>query len=121
MTIEIVSAEFQEDADLGISSWACLLEITQAAEAYLLPANAPGTLDEGELQAYFDAKEADLFTLAQAKGVVADEIYNRLPDRILKAFALVVLDEVNLLRSQHGLAPRTTEQLRTAVKNKLKS
>lgn len=38
---------------------------------------------------------------------------------IVKAFALVVLDEINLLRAQHALAARTPSQLKTAVRNKL--
>ena len=40
-------------------------------------------------------------------------------DSTLKAFALVVLDEINILRVGAGLAERTITQLKTAVKNKL--
>lgn len=36
-----------------------------------------------------------------------------------KAFAQVMLDEINLLRGQHSLAPRTLSQLKTAVRGKL--
>lgn len=39
-------------------------------------------------------------------------------DKTLKAFALVVLDEINILRGKHSLANRTKSQLNTAVKNK---
>jgi len=39
-------------------------------------------------------------------------------DKLLKAFALVVLDEINALRTQAGLATRTVAQLKTAVRNK---
>ena len=119
MTIEIVDKEFIEDLELGISYWASLLEITQLAEAFLLPANAPGTLAEGDLQSHFDAKEAELFALAQEKGFAVDTLYERIPKRVMKAFALVILDEINILRDQHGLALRTEAQLRTAVKGKL--
>lgn len=38
---------------------------------------------------------------------------------ILRAFALTVLDEINLLRSQHSLSARTISQLKTSVRNKL--
>lgn len=38
---------------------------------------------------------------------------------VLKAFALVVLDEINILRAQHSLAARTAAQLKTAIINKL--
>jgi len=119
MTIEIVEAELQITEDIAI--WACWLEISQGTEAYLLPATASGELVAGELQAHFEAQETELFSLAQSKGFDVDQIYARLTERILKAFALVVLDEINLLRAQHSLTARTATQLRTAVKNKLKS
>ena len=38
-----------------------------------------------------------------------------------RAFALVVLDEINTLRAQHSLAARTTAQMKTAIRNKLGS
>lgn len=40
-------------------------------------------------------------------------------DATLKAFALVVLDEINLLREAASLSPRTINQLKNAVKAKL--
>lgn len=42
-----------------------------------------------------------------------------LPNKLTKAVALVLLDEVNLLRAEHQLAARTPAQLRNAVKAKL--
>lgn len=39
-------------------------------------------------------------------------------DKLTKAFALVVLDEINVLRDEHGLSQRTVNQLRDAVKAK---
>jgi len=39
-------------------------------------------------------------------------------DKLLKAFAFVVLDEINILRNKASLAERTVAQLKTAVKNK---
>lgn len=36
-----------------------------------------------------------------------------------RAFALVVLDEINTLRAEHALAARTITQLKTALRNKL--
>lgn len=38
---------------------------------------------------------------------------------ILRAFAEVVLDEINNLRAEHGFANRTLSQLKTAVRGKL--
>ena len=40
---------------------------------------------------------------------------------LFRAFALTVLDEINLLRNQHSLNPRTIAQLKNAVRNKLGS
>jgi hypothetical protein len=119
MTIEIIETIFQTDIDTGLSLWVCWLEISQAGETYLLPATAPPSIAEGDLQAFFDGKESNLFALAQATGIETIEIYDRI--RILRAFALVVLDEINILRAQHSLSARTAEQLRTAIKNKLKT
>lgn len=121
MTIEIIEAELQEDFESGTSVWACWLEIDQAGEAYLLPATAPGSLLEVDLQAHFDAQEAGLFALAQVKGLDVNEVYERIPKRALRAALLLILDEINILRGLHSLADRTPAQARTAFKNKLKS
>lgn len=40
-------------------------------------------------------------------------------DRVLRAFAEAVKDEINILRAEHGLTPRTMSQLVTAIKNKI--
>ena len=40
-------------------------------------------------------------------------------ENILRAFAGVITDEINLLRQQHSLPDRTLSQLRTAIRNKL--
>lgn len=48
----------------------------------------------------------------QAKLEIDDE-------RVLRAFAEVVMDEINILRGQHGLAARTLSQLVTAIKGKI--
>lgn len=40
-------------------------------------------------------------------------------DDLLKAFALVLLDEINTLRVAAGLNPRTVNQLKTAIRSKL--
>ncbi len=40
-------------------------------------------------------------------------------ERVLRAFAEVVMDEINILRSEHNLIDRTLSQLVTAIKNKI--
>lgn len=66
-------------------------------------------------QATKDAIDAALISARR------DEQANSLDDvdSDLRAFALVVLDEINVLRSQHALADRTIAQLKTAFRNKL--
>lgn len=119
MTIQIVDAELIQDID-G-TYWACELEITQGPESWMLPATAPGTLDAVDLQAHFDAREAELWRVASAKQYTVD-VWQRIPHkRLLRAFALVVLDEVNVLRERAGLTPRTADQIVTAIKAKLRT
>lgn len=44
------------------------------------------------------------------------------PDaQLWRAFVLVLLDELNTLRGQHGLPARTAAQLRTAVRNRIET
>lgn len=49
-----------------------------------------------------------------------DEVYDGVIEnqKMIKALALVILDEVNLLRAEAGLTARTTAQLRNAVESK---
>ena len=42
-------------------------------------------------------------------------------ERVLLAITLVLKDEINILRGQHGLAPRTNGQIRTAIENRIDS
>ena len=70
-----------------------------------------GPLTQGEEDAKTDAKKEK-----QMSRIFGSE---EKVDKILKAFALTVLDEVNLLRAEHSLPPRTAQQLRDAVKAKL--
>jgi len=39
--------------------------------------------------------------------------------RIMTAFASILVDEFNILRSEHGLADRTLSQLKTAIVNRI--
>ena len=70
------------------------------------------SLADAGARAVIDATEA-----ATRADNTADELDRA--QTIMRAFAEVVLDEVNLLRGQHALAPRTLAQLKTAVRSKL--
>jgi len=56
----------------------------------------------GVLQGYDDAIVAELDTM-----------------KIMRAFSLVMLDEINILRQQHSLPDRTVAQLKAAVRAKV--
>lgn len=116
--IVIIESELRTDEPVV---WACELEITQSTTTYRLPATAPETLLKSELQAYFEGIESYLWTLAQEKQYPPDVFRYGLTWRILKAFALVVLDEINILRAELGLAPRSASQIVDAIKAKLQA
>ena len=58
---------------------------------------------------------------AQTTRRAAGELIDASNDRgaVLRAALLVVMDEINLLRAQHGLSARTAAQLVAAVKKKI--
>lgn len=68
-------------------------------------------------QAQRDAVDA---TILEAQ---RDSTVNELDatEGILRAFASVVVDEINILRQQHALGDRTLAQLKTAMRAKLGS
>lgn len=71
------------------------------------------TADQVNIDLAYDTDISDAET-ARVKNTFDDK-----ERRLLRAFAEVVLDELNNLRAQHGLAARTMAQLRTAIRNKL--
>lgn len=118
--IEIIQTITEFNMDTGQpSSRACLIIASNGGgQAFMLDV---GNLPlEGDLQAVLNGREAELFAAAQAAGRVVD-LYELTLKRVLKAFALVVLDEINILRQRAGLPLRTAGQIDDAVKNKLKA
>ena len=66
-------------------------------------------------QAARDTVDADILTEQRdsvSNSIDTAESYER-------AFALVVMDEINILRAQHSLSDRTPAQLKVAVRAKL--
>jgi len=59
----------------------------------------------------------DLTTLNARRDNTANQL--DVVEDVMRAFALVVLDEINVLRAQHSLVDRTIVQLKTAIRNKL--
>ena len=65
-----------------------------------------------------DARDAEIVAadLVRDREIAKREIDNKI---ILRAFAEVIMDEINILRGQHGLAERNLSQLVTAIKAKI--
>ena len=47
------------------------------------------------------------------------ELYQQFGVKLIEALALVIKDEINTLRSQHGLANRTNAQIVNSISDKL--
>lgn len=85
-----------------------------SSEYWIITGDIVTLMNPGQRNAVDTQEAAD--TLAQDK----TENKARIDDeRVLKAFALVVKDEINILRAQHGLANRTSAQLINAIKAKV--
>lgn len=76
----------------------------------------------GDTVSLLSQAERDALDLSELE-VSRDQIVDQLDDLedILRAFAQVVVDEINILRQQHTLPDRTLQQLKTAIRNKMGS
>ena len=113
--IEIISRPRKEGG-----YWLCDLWITQESTTWYLPATAPGSLQESELQAHFEAQESELWDIAQRKQRPPDIFENVGAKRIIKALALVMLDEVNRSREADGEDTLTKKEWKQMILDKLK-
>lgn len=93
-------------AKLGAQPSEVSLAGTQASQPYLDYIAAPAVLQRSK-----DAARAQAI-LNYANGPEGMRV-------LLRAVALVVLDEINILRSAASLAPRTAGQIKTAITNKI--
>ncbi len=48
-----------------------------------------------------------------------DDLYKQFGPKLMEALALVIMDEINLVRAQHALPDRTASEIVTAIENKL--
>ena len=53
--------------------------------------------------------------------VTREELYRKFGSVLIEALVLILKDEINLLRVEHGLSERTGQQIMTAIDNKLNS
>lgn len=75
--------------------------------------------DAQPTKAELEAVEAQAIAWYDDKTKTTEANFEQWDKPELIAFAKVMLDEINVLRTQAGLAPRTMAQLKTAIKNKL--
>lgn len=116
--IEILETKIENDINTGQPVKRSVEAIiTSGPSSYLL--SIGGLPLTGNLQAILDAREAEFWTQAEAGGRPAD-LYEITTKRALRAFALVMLDEINILRVQAGLSARTAAQAQAALLAKLK-
>lgn len=94
------------------------IAITQAGQT--LEWSVGGLPLVGNLQTILDARESELWRAAQERGK-PHNLFSARQEKIIKAFALVVMDEINILRNAAALTPRNQTQIETAIRNKLKS
>ena len=50
-----------------------------------------------------------------------ETLYRMFGPKLFEAFGRLVRDEINLLRAQHGLPPRTNQQIMDALENELQN
>jgi hypothetical protein len=117
MTIEILRTQTDILEPTGETFRSVEIIITNGAESYLW--SRGGLPAEGDLQTILEAEESRLWREAQAGGRAVD-LYELALKRVLKAFALVVMDEINILRNRAGLQPRNAGQIDDAIRAKLK-
>lgn len=119
MTIEILQTTIENDpTTMQPGNRAASVIASNGTLSFMLEVgNLPLT---GNLQTILDARDAELFASAQARGQQVD-LYEVTVKRVLRAFALVMLDEINIVRQGQSLPARTAAQAETALKAKLKS
>lgn len=102
------------------SGWQCDLHIIQESTTWYLPATAPGSVAEGDLQIYFEAMEDWLWKMACVKQHPPDIFENVGVKRLLKALALANLREHNRSREVDGEPTLTKQEWRQMIMDELK-
>lgn len=69
----------------------------------------------------FDAVEAEAQDTAMRNDAKAPMDDLNSMALIIRALADIIREEINILRAEHSLSPRTLQQLKTAIKNKIDS
>lgn len=101
--------------DYPLANWIInpnLSAVSGFASKYWIITGDAVTLMSSAQRAAVDAAELTAARDAIANQIDAINTYGR-------AFAEIVMDEINILRAQHSLPARSLSQLKTALRNKL--
>ena len=103
-----------------ITYWNTVELGTQPTEQEIIDAGNDLTTVNGQVFSEWLAEHGGdpILTLRREAQEALDAQNSRI-EALIRAFALVMVDEINLLRTEHSLADRTAAQLRTAIKNKI--
>lgn len=61
----------------------------------------------------------DAAIVAAREAELLDEDKRKIDDKVLRAFAEIVMEEINILRRRESLPDRTFAQLRNAIRNRI--
>jgi hypothetical protein len=103
-TVEYPTAEWIINPDMSAV-------VGQPSKYWTITGDAVTLMNQAERNA------VDAAALSASLDAISNEIDTA--QSYSRAFAEIVMDEINILRSQHALAPRTLAQLKTALRNKL--
>jgi hypothetical protein len=113
----LVSHNLRALADLAGSN---LQELSLTDDEFEVPDVTQAALDAALIGYVADQANIDAaFTQTEVDAGLDEERDKLDSEKILKAFAEMVVDEFNILRAIEGLPPRTFAQLRTAIRNKV--
>ena len=93
---------------------------TQPTEQEVTDAGNDLTVVNSQVFTVWEAENGGDVTLtARKNGVDGIDLTGVGASNLIRAVALVTLDEINLLRAEHSLAARTFTQMRNAIKGKI--
>lgn len=90
------------ESPTDMEPWLCWLEVTREDKTWMLPATAPHSLAEEQLQVYFDEQEDHLWALAEEKQYSLRLCGNVGTTELIRPLMLAVLDELNFIRENPG-------------------
>lgn len=101
------------DGNVDVPEGVSFIDVPEAADAVPWPALPDGRPGSEHTSRVVDGALVLSDDLPPSNQDLADAL--AFQGAVFKAFALIVLDEVNILRTQAGLSERTVQQLKNAI------